>query len=162
MFIIREIIKSDNEFIAEIIRKVMPEFNCVGEGFSINDPEVDTMFEAYTNNDRKFYVIARQSDNKILGCGGFAPLPGGAHPEICELQKMYFYSELRGFGMGRKLLEKCIEEAQNLNYKKMYLETVTQMTDAAKLYTKMGFKYIPEQMGSTGHGGCDRFMLRDL
>ncbi len=162
MFLIREIIKSDNEFIAEIIRKVMPEFNCVGEGFSINDPEVDTMFEAFSHDDRKFYVIARISDGKILGCGGFAPLPGGEYPEICELQKMYFYSELRGHGMGQKLLEKCIKEAQKLNYKKMYLETVERMTGAAKLYSKMGFEYIPQQMGNTGHGGCDRFMLRDL
>ena len=162
MYLIRETIESDNSFIAELIRTVMPEFNCVGDGFSINDPEVDTMFEAYSHDDRKFYVIYRESDNKILGCGGFAPLAGNEYPEVCELQKMYFYAELRGQGMGQKLLEKCLIAAKSCGYKKMYLETVTAMKQAAKLYLKMGFEYIPDQLGNTGHSGCDLFMMRDL
>jgi putative acetyltransferase len=37
----------DNSAIAEVIRQVMTEHGAVGEGYSIQDPEVDTMHEAY-------------------------------------------------------------------------------------------------------------------
>lgn len=162
MYSIREVRQEDNPHIALIIRTVMPEFDCVGEGYSINDPEVDTMFEAFSGDDREFYVITRDIDDKILGCAGFAPLAGSDHPEICELQKMYFYTELRGKGMGQKLLERCINAARAHGYQKIYLETVKAMTQAAKLYKKMGFEYIPKQLGNTGHSGCDSFMIRPL
>lgn len=162
MFSIREIQEKDNASVATLIRTVMPEFNCSGEGFSINDPEVDDMYNAFAYPFKNFYVVTRNSDDSILGCGGFAPLAGEEESGICELQKMYFYPELRGFGMGQKLLEKCIEEARQKGYKKMYLETVQQMKQAAKLYQKMGFEYIPEQLGNTGHSGCNLFMIREI
>jgi len=40
MLTLRPITPTDNAAIANVIRTVMPEFSCVGEGFSINDPEV--------------------------------------------------------------------------------------------------------------------------
>ena len=35
----RRIRPEDNSTVAHIIRTVMTEFDCVGEGYSINDPE---------------------------------------------------------------------------------------------------------------------------
>lgn len=140
----------------------MPEFDCVGEGYSIQDPEVEIMYEAFQTKGRKFYVVERKSDGQVVGCGGYAPLAGNEHPETCELQKMYFLSELRGLGLGRKLLELCLEEAKNDGYQKMYLETVKRMEGAGRLYRKMGFALIDEQLGATGHGGCDTFMIREI
>ena len=37
----------DNAAVATVIRTVMPEFGACGEGFAINDPEVDYMHRAY-------------------------------------------------------------------------------------------------------------------
>ncbi len=158
---IREIKIEDNPRVAEIIRKVMTEFECVGDGYSINDPEVDQMFQAYQNEGSKFYVIENEVSKNLLGCGGIAHLKG-AEDDVCELQKMYFLSELRGLGMGQRLLDICIGIAKNLGYANCYLETTDRMKAANKLYQKNGFKKIKGPLGNTGHCGCDAFYSKEL
>lgn len=161
-YALRPITGGDNIAVANIIRTVMPEFKCVGEGYSINDPEVDHMFEAFQGVRANFYVIEQAATGVILGCGGYAPLAGSQHPDTCELQKMYFLPALRGLGWGHRLLHHCMAAARADEYRRMYLETVNRMEAAGKLYRKAGFRKIPAQMGATGHGGCDTFMIIDL
>ena len=153
-FQIRPIKIEDNPTVAQIIKKVMSEFDCVGEGYSINDPEVNNMYEAYANEGSAFFVIENETTNKVLGCGGIAPLQNG-DPDTCELRKMYFLSELRGHGLGQKLLDVCLGIALEKGYKKCYLETVSRMEAASKLYTKNGFNKLSKPMGDTGHCACD-------
>ena len=43
---IRPIAPTDDAAMAAIIRAVMPEFGASGDGFAINDPEVDWMSRA--------------------------------------------------------------------------------------------------------------------
>lgn len=156
---IRTIEKDDNARIAEIIRLVMTEFEAVGRGFSINDSEVDDMYTAYAPQRAAFYVV--ELDEKILGCGGFGPLIG-ADEDTCELRKMYFMSELRGLGVGTKLLNLCLEDATRAGFKKCYLETMDNMQQARRLYGRHGFKYLDQPMGNTGHTSCGTWMVREL
>ena len=156
---IRPIEKKDNTVIAEIIRLVMTEFEAVGCGYSINDAEVDDMYTAYTPERSAFYVV--ELNGRILGCGGFAPLTG-AEQDTCELRKMYFKSELRGLGVGTKLLNLCLEEATSAGFRYCYLETMTTMKQAQHLYGKHGFQYLDKPMGNTGHSSCGTWMARDL
>jgi putative acetyltransferase len=158
-FILRRIRPSDNEQVASIIRTVMTEFGAVGEGFSIMDPEVDHMYEAYQTPGHAMYVV--EKDARLLGCGGFGPLLGG-EARICELKKMYFLPELRGNGMGRKLVSLVLEEARLAGYTQCYLETLCSMRAANALYQKMGFIPLQGALGATGHGGCDAWYLREL
>ena len=160
-FQIRPIKPEDNKQVADIIRTVMTEYGCVGDGYSINDPEVDFMYKAYDNPQSVFYVIENETNKKVLGCGGIAPLKN-AGPEICELQKMYFLKSLRGHGMGQRLMEICIGAAIDLGYKTCYLETTHRMKEANGLYKKNGFQALKTHMGNTGHGGCDAFYTLDL
>ena len=156
---LRKIEPNDNQQVAELIRKVMTSFQCVGEGYSIEDEEVNDMFSAYNNSRSTFYVITQEE--KILGCGGIAPLAGG-EVTTCELKKMYFYPELRGKGFGKKLMDRLIEDARNLGYQKCYLETVERMDRANHLYNKYGFEKLNAQAGNTGHCGCDTFYVKEL
>lgn len=160
-FQIRPIEIKDNAAVAQIIRSVMTEHDCVGDGYSINDPEVDTMFEAYDNDRSSFYVVEEERSKKVLGAAGLAPLKNG-DPDTCELQKMYFSTELRGHGMGQRLLEVCIGQAITLGYKKCYLETTNRMKAANGLYQKNGFKLLKAPKGNTGHSGCDTFYELEL
>ena len=86
-FQLRPIEQTDNSQVAKIIRTVMTEYGAVGDGFSIQDPEVDHMFEAY-QDPRAIYLVL-VSNGQVLGCGGIAPLKGG-DADTCELKKMYF------------------------------------------------------------------------
>jgi putative acetyltransferase len=156
---IRLIEKNDNAVIADIIRLVMTEFQAVGCGYSINDSEVDDMYTAYAPEHSSFYVV--ELDAQVLGCGGFGPLTG-AETDTCELRKMYFKSELRGLGVGTRLLDLCLEDAIKKGFRHCYLETMDNMKQAQRLYGQHGFAYLDEPMGDTGHGSCGTWMAREL
>ena len=156
---IRKIQPQDNLQVKQVVYNVMTSFDCVGDGFSISDPELDDMYAAYNNDKSVFYVISE--GDRVLGCGGIGPLVGG-DPLVCELKKMYFYPELREKGYGRKLMELCLADAKAMGYSKCYLETVERMTRANNLYNKFGFQKLSCQEGATGHGGCDTFYEKEL
>jgi putative acetyltransferase len=156
---IRPIQPGDDAAMAAIIRRVMPEFGAIGDGFAINDPEVDWMSRAYAAPRCAYFVV--ESAGEVRGGGGVAPLQGGAD-DVCELRKMYFLPELRGLGAGAALMADCLEAARRLGFRRCYLETLRGMDAAMKLYERSGFGRIPAPMGSTGHGGCNAFYLKDL
>jgi len=157
--LIRPIEKQDNAVVADIIRLVMTEFEAVGCGFSIDDAEVEDMYNAYAPERFAFYVV--ELDGRVLGCGGFGPLTG-ADEHTCELRKMYFKSELRGLGVGTKLLNLCLTEAATAGFQNCYLETMDNMEQARRLYGRHGFKYLDQPMGNTGHTSCGTWMVRKL
>lgn len=158
-FRIRPIRVSDNGSVARIIRQVMAEYGAVGCGYSINDSEVDAMYEAYQAPGSVFYVVEREG--KVLGCGGMGPLQGG-QGGVCELRKMYFMPELRGTGLGNRLLGTILNAARAAGYTLCYLETLENMTQARRLYSKHGFQPIDHALGNTGHSSCNRFMALEL
>jgi len=157
--IIREIIQEDDPEIAKVIRNVLDEHHVPKTGTAYADPELDHMFEAYNRNNAIYFVI--EKDGKIIGGAGIAPL-ANQDENICELQKMYFLPEARGNGFGSLMMEKCLLEAKKMGYEKCYLETMSYMEPAQKLYRKSGFGYIDSPMGNTGHHACPVWMLRDL
>lgn len=163
MLHLRAIQPSDNAQVAQVIQTVMPEFNCVGEGYSINDPEVLDMTAAYSGPGSAFFVIETGADAgaKIIGVAGYAPLSNG-DSKTCELRKMYILREGRGQGGGRLLMDACLRGAMADGYTRMYLETVKEMTTAASVYQKYGFEYLDDPLGNTGHCGCDRYMVKPL
>jgi putative acetyltransferase len=75
---------------------------------------------------------------------------------------MYFMPEVRGLGIGQKVLTRCLAEAQRAGFTRMYLETLEAMTQARALYERNGFEPLAAPLGKTGHFGCDRFYARAL
>ncbi len=156
----RPILPEDDPAVAAIIRTVMPRFGADGPGFAIHDPEVDGMCAAYSVPGAAYFVV-ETGDGRVVGGGGIAKLEGGERG-VCELRKMYFLDEARGSGMGEKLLRHCLSVAKELDYKTCYLETLSGMDAAMRLYEKLGFEKLCAPMGATGHGGCDRWYARKL
>ena len=159
LFFIRPIETRDDKAVAAIIRSVMPEFGAVGDGFAINDPEVNWMSRAYSTGRSTYFVVER--NGRVVGGGGIGPLKGGEE-DVCELRKMYFLRELRGLGAGAALMVQCLETARSYDFRRCYLETLCGMDAAIRLYKRSGFTQIPAAMGATGHSGCDNFYLLEL
>jgi putative acetyltransferase len=158
---IRKISAEDNPEIANVIRKVMTEMGASGPGFAIHDPTVDSMYESYQATNSAYYVVSKQG--RVVGGAGFAPLVGTDPEErICELQKMYFYQEARGFGLAHRLLDLVLKEAKQAGYKLCYLETFETMTQAQRLYRKTGFRSLTCGKGTTGHFACNAWYEIDL
>lgn len=158
-FVIRPIEPRDDEVVARILRAVMTELGASGPGFAIQDLEVDHMSRAYAAARSAYFVV--ELGGQVLGGGGIAPLAGG-DADTCELRKMYFLPQLRGRGAGRALIERCLETAGSLGFRRCYLETLKGMNDAQRLYERSGFQRIRCAKGETGHHGCDTYYEKDL
>ncbi|SNR35244.1 GNAT family N-acetyltransferase [Flavobacterium sp. ov086] len=158
-WIIRTIKKEDNQAVAKLIRSVFDEMEIPKVGTAYEDPCLDLMFEEYCKPKSAYFVV--ESEGKIVGCAGIAPLENG-DPKISELQKMYFLPETRGLGIGSKMMEKCLDEARNFGFEKCYIETMPFMHAAQKLYKKSGFEYLDAPLGNTGHCSCPVWMLKLL
>lgn len=156
---IRKIQPDDNAPIANVIRTVFEQegYPCTGTAYA--DSQLDYLFETYQAPKSVYFVI--ESEGRILGGGGIAPLDEGAL-ETCELQKMYFLPEVRGKGVGQQMIQQCLEAAAQRGFQYCYLETLPQMKAAQHVYQKMGFTYLDAPMGSTGHISCPVWMIKSL
>ena len=156
---IRSIQPSDNEALAIIIRDSLAEFGANKPGTVFYDPTTDALFDLF-QLPGSFYLVA-ENDTQLLGGAGIFPssgLPAG----VCELVKMYLHKTARGRGLGRLLINQCLEKAKGLGYKKVYLETMPELGKAVSVYEKFGFSYLSGPMGNTGHFGCDVWMIKEL
>lgn len=157
--IIRPIAKEDNAALAEIIRGSLTEFGANKPGTVYYDKTTDQLFELFQQPGSAYFVA--EEDGKILGGGGIFP-SSGLPPAVCELVKMYLLKEARGKGLGKTLIDRCLESAQAHGYKTVYLETMPELKNALKVYEKNGFEYLSGPLGNTGHFGCDLWMKKDL
>lgn len=156
---IRRITKEDNPFVLNIIQKVMAEFNADPETTVLADPSIHDMYSNYQEPGAAYFVATDQGT--ILGGAGIRQLSGSNDP-VCELQRMFLLPESRGKGIGKDLMDHCIKEARSSGYKQIYLESLSQMSDAIDLYKRSGFQLIDHPLGATGHGGCNVWMVKDL
>lgn len=157
--IIRPILKKDNPHIAKVIRKVLIDLGVPKVGTAYADKALDSLYEAYQKPRAIYYVV--ELNGKILGGGGVAQLDN-CDENICELQKMYFLEEARGLGLGTQMINQCLESAKSFMFEKCYLETMTYMKAAQKLYLKNDFNFIDGPMGDTGHFSCPVHMIKDI
>jgi putative acetyltransferase len=123
------------------------------------DESTDRLSEVFAV-EGSCYFIAEQ-DGVILGGAGIYPT-AGLDPDTCELVKMYLIPAARRQGLGRKLIEHCIDVARHHGYRQIYLETMPELSKAISLYEKMGFLRLDGPLGSTGHFGCGIWMLKTL
>jgi putative acetyltransferase len=157
--ILRNLEKKDNKEIAELIRSVFREFGIARPGTVYYDPTTDDLFSLFRKAG-SVYWIAEEYGKIIGGCGIYSTpgLPEGC----CELVKLYMMASQRGKGTGRMLLEKSIESAREMGYRQVYLESLPELSTAIVLYEKSGFRLIEGPLGSSGHFGCNIWMLKNL
>ncbi len=156
---IRLITSADNQPAAQLIRQVLTEFGANRPGFAWQDPELDTLAEAYAGDKQAYYVLVEQGN--VVGTGGFAPF--ACHlPDCAELQKMYLLPAYRGLGWGRRLIECLLSEMQCAGFRYCYLETLASMQEAVRLYERQGFKALAAPLGNSGHNACDQWYLKEL
>ena len=83
-------------------------------------------------------IYLAKSDDKIIGTAGLVNAGNGVY----ELVKMAVAPAFRGKGISRMLLDKCLDKAKELNAKKIFLYSNSQLTTAISLYKKYGFIHV--------------------
>lgn len=123
----------------ELAKKLMKAYATdIGVDLTFQDfeSELEKVSTLYANPEGAFIIAYHNS--KPVGCFGIRKIDS----EICELKRMYLGRDVRGLGLGEKLLREAIQIATKLNYKKMRLDTLPSMNSAIHLYQKLGFKEI--------------------
>jgi putative acetyltransferase len=157
--VIRDIKPADNAALARIVKNTLAEFGANHPGTVYYDPTTDALYELF-QKERAVYNVA-EIDGEIVGGGGIYPTDG-LPDDTCELVKMYLLPQARGVGLGKLLIEKCIDQAKAKGFKKIYLETMPELKQALNVYAKFGFEYLKGPMGNSGHTGCSLWMLKML
>ena len=77
-------------------------------------------------------------DGEAVGCAALIPMDDGGY----EVAKMTVKETLRGSGLGRMLMQSCIDVGAELGAPRLYLETNSSLGPALGLYRAMGFTDI--------------------
>jgi GNAT superfamily N-acetyltransferase len=83
-------------------------------------------------------------DDQPMGIACLKPLTDS----IGEVKRMFVRPEARNRGLGRALLDRLLEEARQIGYKRVRLDSARFMTEAHQLYRKSGFREIEAYEGS--------------
>lgn len=77
-------------------------------------------------------------DDRPAGCVAFQELEAG----ICEMKRLFVLPDFRGRGVGARLVARLIQEAKDLGYRSMRLDSHPSMLKAQELYSRFGFREI--------------------
>ena len=156
----RRITTADDAAIAKIIRTNLEALQLDIPGTAYFDQELDHL-SAYYNSDeeKRNYFIATDEAGKVIGGVGVAEFTNIAG--CAELQKLYLSDAAKGKGLSKELVALAEQWAKQVGYKKLYLETHSNLTVAMKLYDKLGFKQLPKP-DFVLHSTMDHFYLKEL
>lgn len=157
--LIRVLTRADNSKIAKIIRSVLEEHGVNKPGTVYTDPTTDDLFALF-QNEKSVYYIAEKNGVMVGGCGIY---PTQGLPEGCvELVKLYLMKEVRGTGLGKRLMETCLNTAKEWGYTSVYLESMPELNSAIGLYQSLGFESLTNPLGASGHFACDVWMEKKI
>ena len=157
MITIEPIQQADNKAIASLIREVLTEFGANKPGTVFTDPTTDDLFSLFTAAQSP-YFIAKENGIVLGGCGIY---PTKGLPEGCiELVKLYVAKSHRSIGLGKQLMERSIAAASSEGFREIYLETLPELHIAVGLYEHLGFEYLEQPYGDSGHFACDLWMRK--
>jgi ribosomal protein S18 acetylase RimI-like enzyme len=119
------------------------------------EQELKTLPGDYAPPDGRL-LLAKDDDDQIAGCIAMRKLG----PGICEMKRLFVRPAYRSTGLGRVLVNTLIDEARNLGYTHIRLDTLPgRMDKAIALYQSIGFVEIEPYYASVEGA---KFMELDL
>ncbi|QDW18768.1 GNAT family N-acetyltransferase [Flavobacterium sp. KBS0721] len=94
-------------------------------------------FQDWENENSKFVFVVAEINSEIVGCGAIRPID----QNIGEVKRMY--AKYPGKKIGQTILGFLENEAVNLGYTNLVLETRVKNESAVQFYQKQGYKVIP-------------------
>jgi putative acetyltransferase len=84
-------------------------------------------------------LLLAQYGGELAGCVALHRI----EPDICEMKRLYVRPQFRGKRLGLALIQKVVDEARQIGYRSMRLDTVEPiMKEAVKMYRRFGFREI--------------------
>lgn len=118
----------------------------------LNDPEHSILRKGG-------HIFLAYAGGEAVGCVALIPMDDGVY----ELSKMAVSPQLRGAGIGRKLIEYTIARAKAMGAKSLFLGCSTKLKNAVHLYETVGFRHVaPEKLPPMAYTRADVFMEMEL
>ena len=95
--------------------------------------------------DKNGYIFFARLNNKIVGTVALMPIQ---EEGTFELTKMAVSPKHRGFKIGQKLMQHCIDFAKNNEFNRLLLYSSTKLENAIYIYRKYGFIEQPLEKNS--------------
>lgn len=97
------------------------------------DEELRSLEAKYGAPDGRLYLA--YCDGELAGCIALRRLDS----QNCEMKRLYVRPAFRGKHIGALLVEKIIEDAREIGYSHMLLDTLSFLQSAIHMYKKFGF-----------------------
>lgn len=127
-------------------------------GTAYYDEALDHLSLYYSAAARRAYWVLLDGET-VIGGVGLAAFDG--FPDCCEMQKLYLADAAKGKGLGWGLVLHIENRARELGFKRIYLETHTNLQAALRLYDACGYQEI-ERPACVVHSTMNRFFLKEL
>ena len=145
--------QGDEESIRRIVATVLREHGLELDPHGV-DADLDDIIAHYHDSGGLFRVVTDEQ-GAIVGCGGIVPIDAND----AEVRKMYLLPVARGLGYGQRLLEDLIAHARSNGFRRVVLETTSNLPRARTLYTRFGFTDVTRNHLSRQ---CDTAMALEL
>lgn len=104
----------------------------------LDGPEHEFYAQFHMTHSLRHVVLVMYGD-KAIGCGAIKQLD----PGVVEIKRMFVQPDYRGQAVGSRILLALEAWALEMGMKKCMLETGRRQPDAIRLYTKNGYREIP-------------------
>lgn len=104
--------------------------------YAIIDAELKHLEQKYGLPHGRLYLA--YCDDALAGCIGLRKID----EENCEMKRLYVRPEFRGQHIGNILVQKIIEDAKEIGYSHMLLDTLPFLESAIHMYKTFGFYEI--------------------
>ena len=159
VYIYTKLTASHDAPLAAIILANLKRFHLDIPGTAYYDKSLDRLSTFYDCPGRYYLVLLREG--RVMGGVGLAECEAFSDPACCELQKLYLADEAKGQGISYELMQRIEEKARETGYKRMYLETHTNLQAAIHLYERCGYRETERPEGVV-HSTMNRFYIKEL
>lgn len=150
---LRPATNADVPAVRELVFSILREFGLKPDP-ACTDADLADIEASYFGEGGRFDVLV-DSAGAIVGSVGLHRIDSAT----VELRKMYLRPELRGQGLGKRLLDYALTEARKLGFRRMTLETAGVLKTAVMLYANYGFRSYKASHCSSR---CDQTHYLDL
>lgn len=136
-FTIRRALPEDH---AAVAHELADYLSFIGDALDADglDHDIAHWQEAYDGRTGVLLLVADPA-GEVVGTAAVRLL----EPGLGELKRMWLRPSRQGRGLGRRLMDACLDEARRLGCRALRLDTQAKLEAAVHLYRAYGFSEIP-------------------